>query len=75
MLFRLRGDGRVLETDFGRGGTCHAEQSGYDRYVDGELVERVVDVVWVGDCEWNSPESTLPEPVGFVVGDQLEGSS
>ena len=42
----------LFDTDFGRGGTCHAEQSGYDRYVDGEFVERVIEVSYAGDCEF-----------------------
>ena len=59
----------MVDTSFGRGETCRAEQTGHDRYVDGESVERVVDVVWVGDCDWNSPEMTLTEPVGVLEWD------
>ena len=44
VLFGLRGDGGVCWARiFERGATCGAQQSGHDRNVDGELVERAVD--------------------------------
>ncbi len=71
LLFGLRGDGGLgcWTLTLGGIGACYAEQSGYGRCVDGELVERVVDVVWVGDCDWNSPERTLTGPVGVLEWD------
>ena len=41
----------MMDTNFGRRGSCEVTRVGYDSYVDGEWVERVDEVVYVGDCE------------------------
>ena len=41
----------MMDTDFGKGSDCEVTRVGYDSYVDGEWVERVDEVVYVGDCE------------------------
>ena len=41
----------MVDTNFGRRASCEVTRVGYDSYVDGEWVERVDEVVYVGDCE------------------------
>ena len=41
----------MVDTNFGRRASCEVTRVGYDQYVDGEWVERVDEVVYVGDCE------------------------
>ena len=41
----------MVDTDFGKGSDCEIEHSGYDSYVDGELVERVDRWYYAGDCD------------------------
>ena len=44
----MRGVVVMLDTDFGRRVPCEVTHVGYDSYVDGEWVERVDEVVYVG---------------------------
>ena len=41
----------MMDTNFGKGSDCEIEHSGYDSYVDGELVERVDRWYYAGDCD------------------------
>ena len=55
----------MVDTDFGRRGSCEVTRVGYDSYVDGEWVERVDEVVYVGDCE-GEDRGGRGEPAGIV---------
>ena len=56
----------MMDTNFGRRGSCEVTRVGYDSYVDGEWVERVDEVVYVGDCEGVRREGLDALPVGVV---------
>ena len=58
-------DGVMVDTNFGRRGSCEVTRVGYDSYVDGEWVERVDEVVYVGDCEGERDDEGA-EPAGIV---------
>ena len=55
----------MMVTDFGRRGSCEVTRVGYDSYVDGEWVERVDEVVYVGDCE-GEDRGEGAEPAGIA---------
>ena len=61
----MRGVVVMLDTDFGRRVPCEVTNVGYDQYVDGEWVERVDEVVYVGDCE-GVRGGEGAEPAGIV---------
>ena len=65
VLFGLCGEGELLDTDFRRCRPCEATHVRYDRYVNGVFVERVVDVVWIGDWE-KERDDEAGEPAGIV---------
>ena len=50
-MMLIAGVAVMMDTDFGRRRPCEVTHVGYDSYVDGEWVERVDEVVYVGECE------------------------
>ena len=58
----------MLDTDFGRRRPGEVTHVGYDQYVDGEWVERVDEVVYVGDCESEDRGGELAAVEGAVSG-------